>query len=113
MTNAAVRVLDLENGSTSVLFDCQTDSDEVVQQAGHVPNGYFWEGIAQLAVQTEAPHLRGRFDYDSEGSMFCAYGTDGPALGELASLLESIVNTPDRVSALIRTAAESGFVFDD
>jgi hypothetical protein len=35
-----------------------TDVDDVIEALGHEPNGYFWEGVAQLLVDTEA--LRGR-----------------------------------------------------
>jgi hypothetical protein len=59
----------------------------VIEELGHEPNGYFWAGVAQLLVDTDAPHLRGRFNYDPEGGMFVAHGSDRPALDELAVLL--------------------------
>lgn len=48
----------LHAGSTSV--------DSRVEELGHEANGYFWEGVAQLLVKTEAPSLEGKFDYDPE-----------------------------------------------
>ncbi|WP_425553534.1 hypothetical protein [Dactylosporangium salmoneum] len=38
-----------------------TDADEVIEELGHEPNGYFWDSIAQLLVDAEAPYLAGRF----------------------------------------------------
>jgi hypothetical protein len=90
-----------------------TDVDEVIEELGHEPNGYFWEGIAQLLVDTEAPRLEGRFDYDSEGGMFVAHGSDRPALGELATLMTAAATDADQLRRLVALANERGFEFDD
>lgn len=90
-----------------------TDVDEVIEELGHEPNGYFWEGIAQLLVDTEAPRLAGRFHYDPEGDMFVANGTDRPALDELATLMTAVATDADRLRRLVALAEERGFEFDD
>lgn len=35
-----------------------TDVDDVISELGHEPNGYFWEGIVELLVSTQALPLR-------------------------------------------------------
>jgi hypothetical protein len=35
-----------------------TDVDGLISELGHDPNGYFWEGIVELLVTTEAPRLK-------------------------------------------------------
>lgn len=101
-------------GTYALLLDAGTTLvDELVTQLGHEPNGYFWEGVAEVLVRTQAPHLDGRFDYDSEGGMFCAHGTDQAALRELAAQMATVVSDPDRMRQLIATAQTIGVEFDD
>ncbi|MFD0598119.1 Imm51 family immunity protein [Catellatospora coxensis] len=61
----------------------------------------------------EATALDGRFDYDPEGGMFCAYGTDRAALEELGARMAAVANDPDRIRALMSLADATGFEFDD
>lgn len=81
---------------------------DVIEELGHEPNGYFWEGIAQLLVDVEAPHLRQRFDYDPEGGMFVAHGSDRPALEELSALLTAVATDAERIRRLVALAAQRG-----
>lgn len=115
--NSAVeplRIVETSPGNLSLLLDAgTTDVDDVVEELGHEPNGYFWEGVAQLLVATEAPHLDGRFKYDPEGGMFCAYGTDRPALDELSALMTQVASDAGRMRVLVALATERGFEFDD
>lgn len=90
-----------------------TDVDEVIEELGHEPNGHFWAGIAQLLVDTEAPGLEGRFDYDPEGDMFVAQGSDRPALDELSTLMTAVATDADRLRRLVALAHEHDFEFDD
>ncbi|MFI5842067.1 Imm51 family immunity protein [Catenuloplanes sp. NPDC051500] len=90
-----------------------TPVDGVISELGHEPNGYFWEGVAQLLVRAEAPHLLGRFRYDPEGGLFSAYGQDRGALEELAAHLSSVATDADRTRRLVTTAEAEGFAFDD
>ena len=109
-----IRTVETSPGAYSLCLDAgTTDVDDVVEELGHEPNGYSWEGIAELLVDAEAPHLRQRFDYDPEGSMFVAHGTDRPALEELSALLAAVATDAERIRRLVALAAERGFEFDD
>jgi hypothetical protein len=110
----AIKVIETSPGEFSLLLAAgETDVDDVIETAGHEPNGYFWEGIAELLIATEAPALQGRFEFDSEGGMFAATGSDRPALDELAALLAAVAVDAERVRRLIAFAQETGFEFDD
>ena len=96
-------------GSHSLSFDCgDLPVDDVVVAAGHEPNGYFWEGVAQLV----APDLVTQLELDSEGGMFCAYGPRGVLEG-LRRLLKPYLEDGPRIARLIATAESSGFDFPD
>lgn len=101
------------DGAFSITLNCDTPADEVVQSAGHEPNGYFWEGVAQVLLATEAQNYAPRIGFDSEGSMFCATSDEVDALNTLTRLMTPVVNDPDRVLEVLRTAAQMGFEFDD
>jgi len=109
-----LQLMETEPGSYSLLLDAgTTDVDELVEELGHEPGGYFWEGVAHLLVEAEAPELDGRFSYDPEASMFCAYGTDRAALEQLGTLLAAVASDPERMRELIARAEAEGFEFDD
>ncbi|MFJ1541916.1 Imm51 family immunity protein [Micromonospora chalcea] len=49
-------------GQYSLLLNTGTTPvDDLVEELGREPNGYFWEGVAQVLVSTEAQVLEGRF----------------------------------------------------
>jgi len=109
-----LRMVETSQGKFSLLLDAgTTDVDEVIESLGHEPNGYFWEGVAQLLVDTEAPSLKQRFEYDSEGGMFVAYGSDRPALDELAALVAAVMADAGRLRQIVALAEERNFEFDD
>ncbi|MEV5751653.1 immunity 51 family protein [Actinoallomurus sp. NPDC052308] len=109
-----MRLIETTPGEFTLLLDAGTTQvDGLVEQLGHEPNGYFWEGVAQFLVDTEAPTLAGRFSYDPEGGMFCAYGEDRTALQELAALMSAVAADGDRMRKLIASAEAGGFEFDD
>ncbi|WP_230462930.1 Imm51 family immunity protein [Micromonospora sp. CP22] len=85
----------------------------MIRELGHEPNGYFWEGVAQLLVSTEAQALEGRFAYDPEAGMFCAYGTDRSALEDLAARMSVVATDGERLRRLVSGANASGFESDD
>jgi Immunity protein 51 len=96
-------------GSTSLTFECgDLPADAAVFAAGHDPNGYFWEGVAQYV----AGGLLSEVELDPEAGMFCARG-DRAVLGQLREELERYLYDPDKVAHLIREAEASGFQFDD
>ncbi|MGS2620068.1 Imm51 family immunity protein [Micromonospora sp. LZ34] len=109
-----MELIELPPGKYYLTLDAgTTDVDDVVEELGHEPNGYFWEGIAQLIVTNEAPGLAGRFSYDPEGGMFCAHGSDRDALEELAIRMTAVATDAQRVRRLVALAEATGFEFDD
>ncbi|MBT0767331.1 hypothetical protein KIH74_00245 [Kineosporia sp. J2-2] len=109
-----LKLVETTPGHYSLLLTAgDTPSDTAVDEAGHEPNGYFWEGMAEWLIRTRVPELDGRLKFDPEGGMFCAYGTDREALAALGSVMAEVVNAPERIGALIATAEEAGVVFDD
>ncbi|MER7506185.1 Imm51 family immunity protein [Nonomuraea pusilla] len=109
-----MRLLEMASGKFSLLLDAGTTQvDHLIEESGHEPNGYFWEGVARFLVSTEAPTLEERFQYDSEGGMFCAYGNDQEALRQLAELMSVVATDGDRVRGLVAAAEAAGFEFDD
>lgn len=81
-----------------------TGVDDVIAELGHEPNGVFWEGIAQLLIMSEAPHLDEQFRFDSEAGAFLAYGGDRVALDDLASRLRAVAVNGDRLRQLVELA---------
>lgn len=109
-----LRLIETTPGKFSLLLDAgSTAVDGTVEELGHTPNGYFWEGVATMLVRTKAPELAGRFRYDPEGGMFVAYGDDRSALEALSALMTDVATGPERMRRLIALAKEKGFEFDD
>ncbi|HEU5029925.1 MAG TPA: Imm51 family immunity protein [Spirillospora sp.] len=109
-----LKLVETAPGSFSLLLNAGTTQvDGLVEELGHEPNGYFWEGVAQFLVGTEAKSLEGRFSYDPEGGMFCAYGADPAALEELGALMSAVAADADRMRRLVTSAEAAGFEFDD
>jgi hypothetical protein len=109
-----LKIIETSSGRFSLLLNAGTTSvDGLIEQLGHTPNGYFWEGVARVLVSTKAPALEGRFSYDPEAGMFCAYGQDRGALEELKALMAGAANDPDRMRKLIAQAKAKGIEFDD
>lgn len=101
------------DGQFSLLLNAgTTKSDDLIEEMEHEPNGYFWEGVAMFLLK-DHPSLRGRFEFDPEGGMFCAYGTDREALEQLGSLMAAIANDPAAAKTLIEKAHAAGHEFDD
>ncbi|MFI5952467.1 Imm51 family immunity protein [Cryptosporangium sp. NPDC051539] len=111
---SATRLIETTPGNFSLVLDAgSTPADAAVSDAGHEPNGYFWEGVAAFLVGTEAPGLKDRFAYDPEGGMFCAYGADREALEDLGMLLDEVAADPARMTEVLTSAEANGFEFDD
>ncbi|MEV4320630.1 Imm51 family immunity protein [Microbispora rosea] len=89
-----------------------TQVEQVIEELGHEPNEYPWEGVAHVLIITEAPALEGRFSYDPGGGMFCAYGRDRSALKGLGIRMAAIATDADRKRRLVADAEADGFEFD-
>jgi hypothetical protein len=110
----STRVAEIAPGEYSLHLEAgTTDVDHVIHELGHEANGYFWEGIVELFVTTEAPALEGRFEPDPEGGAFYAYSDDRSALEDLAVRLRGVAGDEQRLRELVRLAEETGFEFDD
>ncbi len=108
------KLLETTPGKFSMLlYAGTTPVDALVEELGHEPNGYFWEGVARRLVAAEAPSLENRFNYDPEGDMFCAYGEDRAALEALGELLDAVAKDSSRMRSLVAAAGADGFDFDD
>ncbi|MGW2092267.1 Imm51 family immunity protein [Promicromonospora sukumoe] len=108
------KLLETTPGRFSLLLHAGTTPvDALVEELGHEPNGYFWEGVARRLVATEAPLLENRFNYDPEGDMFCAYGEDQAALEALGELMAGVAMDSSRMRSLVAAADADGFIFDD
>lgn len=109
-----LKVIETTPGKFSLLLNTGTTAvDDTISELGHEPNGYFWEGVATLVVETNAPELAECVSYDPEAGMFCAYGTDKGALEKLGTLMAPLANDPDQIRKLIQQAKADGFEFDD
>lgn len=51
---------------------------------GFEGNGYDWESLARIFLEEKRSDLAEEIDFDSEGSMFCAYSENTIALKDFA-----------------------------
>lgn len=95
--------------SDSVIFSPGGPADahltEVFGAHGHEGSGYDWQSAVHASLVDRAELLE-RFSFDSEAGMFCAYGNDRAALGEVAAALESLLARPTRLVEALEAAAE-------
>lgn len=66
---------------------------------GYPGSGYDWEWEVEAALIGREPPI-GRFSFDSEAGMFCAYGDDLKALEIVAATLESLLADPETLAAV-------------
>lgn len=103
-----MRIAEID-GATALTFNCGAlPVDDAVVAAGHEPNGYFWESVAQYLASDVMPQL----ELDSEASLFCAYG-HRVLLERLQQALAPYLTDARRIGELIRQAEAEGFEFDD
>lgn len=112
--NRTASIIETDRGGFSLLLNAGTTSvDKEAEALGYYPNGYFWERVAMFLTKTKARHLEGRFEYDCEAGMFCAHGSDEPALRDLEKLLNSVATNAAHLAELVRMAESSEFALDD
>lgn len=81
-------------GSYSLMlteFDAWHDAFE---EAGYEGGGYGWHGVADALIRLKAPKLKKKVQFDPEGGMFVAFGTDRDAIVQLARLLKEALTDP-------------------
>jgi hypothetical protein len=109
-----INVIETKPGQYTLWLEAgATEVDDLVGELGHELNGYFWDGIVELLVRTEATTLEGRFSTDPEGGAFVAYSQDRGTLDDLAGRLRAVATDGTRLRRLIEFAESSGFEFDD
>ncbi|MCH7233084.1 immunity 51 family protein [Glycomyces sp. L485] len=93
----------------SVLFSPGGSADghlaEVFAAHGLEGNGYDWQSAVHAALVEREPLLE-RFTFDSEAGMFCAYGDDREALGEVTAVVELFLAEPARLVEALEVASE-------
>lgn len=76
----------VDNISTASVCLNVGEYKEVIFQSredeGFEGNGYNWEALARVFIKEQVAELSEKIDFDSEGSMFCAYSQDKDALKE-------------------------------
>lgn len=97
-----------DDDGSSLFFDCDTPVDGAVLAAGEEPNGYFWEGVLSFV----APELARNLVLDSEGGMFCAYGSVDD-LDESQRVLKPYMTDTGKVLDLMRRAEAAGVIFEE
>ncbi|WP_239614639.1 Imm51 family immunity protein [Cohnella mopanensis] len=73
--------------SVSLILNVGSYKNEVFAERadeGFEGNGYDWGSLAAVFIEEIMPELAAQIQFDPEGSMFCAYSTDGEALERFA-----------------------------
>lgn len=95
--------------SESVIYSPGGPADshlaEVFAAHGLEGSGYDWQSAVHASLLGR-PELLERFRFDCEAGMFCAYGDDRAALGEVASALEALLQRPVLLVEALALAAE-------
>lgn len=95
-------------GKFSLLLANFSPADQVFAESGHEGGGYDWESVAKQVV-ADNPELAGRLSFDPEGSMFCAYGSDPPALEQLGTELALLFHDAVLLRAIIARIPEDAW----
>jgi Immunity protein 51 len=77
---APSRLVTQDDGSFSLCFDDFNAASSIMDEKGLQGGGYTWHAIVEALVRLHAPEIQSVVNYDPEGSMFVAYGTDRAAL---------------------------------
>ncbi|MDH6455961.1 MULTISPECIES: Imm51 family immunity protein [unclassified Streptomyces] len=104
----ALKLHDLDGEHSLTLDVGGQAADAAGAEAGHEPNGYFWEGLVRFAW----PDIAERLDFDSEAGMLCAVGSPSD-FARLKAAVAPVITSPEAVRDIIARAETSGFEFDD
>ncbi|NJO13073.1 MAG: TetR family transcriptional regulator, partial [Gammaproteobacteria bacterium] len=85
------RLVTHDHGGFSLCFDHFDATYETLEARDLQGGGYTWHAIVESLVRLHAPEISSRVDYDPEGSMFVAYGTDREALLRVAQLIRRAI----------------------
>ena len=73
-------------------------------------SGYDWQSLVHAVLATEDPAMLDRFRFDSEASMFCAYGADPAALHAVGTIVDRLLDDPGLVTDRLRYAVEHDLI---
>ncbi|MFV0459611.1 MAG: Imm51 family immunity protein [Actinomycetales bacterium] len=104
---------DDDQDTYTLYMPADVPGDVHVEESGHLPNGYFWEGVLDYLVQTTEPGLGERYETDSEADTFVVESSDRDVVERLAALLAPYVSGNADVVALVAAAEADGYEFDD
>jgi len=102
-------VVDNDNGTFSLLLSEFEPTDELFEEVGSLGPGYAWETVALYVVENIATELADRLDFDSEHSMFCAFGKDREALQALGVRLARLFRDERALAKIIKAIGRRGF----
>ncbi len=77
-------------------------ADKVFNDAGHEGGGYDWASVLKYYVNKNHPDWIGRFGFDPEASMFCAYGNDAKVLEQLGEIGNRLMIDAKELTAIIK-----------
>ncbi len=102
-------LIETSPGKFSLLLSEFEPANEVFEPAGSEGGGYAWEAVARHIVENVESELEDRLDFDSESSMFCAYGEDRDALAALGTKLTRLFHDHRALAKIVDVVAARGF----
>ena len=108
-----LHLADIEGTSTLFAAMDQTPEQvvEAITEAGHEPNGYFFEGLATYLINLHDLDGAG-IEADSDAGMFSLLGNSA-TLTALHELLLDLLRNPAELTSTIQQAEAAGYKFDD
>jgi len=102
-------LIDTENSSYSLISSSFQEFETTFVKCGYEGGGYDWEAVARQTIRSLAPQLEKSINFDSEASMFCAYGEDKDALQELKKNLVDVFTSSELLKKTIQEADPNWF----
>ena len=102
------------DGMTTLFAAMDTMPEEaagVIEQAGHTPNGYFFDNLAKYLLRQANVTTNG-IEFDSEAGMFSLIGTT-KILQPLHDQLTELFNNTNDLQQRLKQAEAAGIDFDD
>lgn len=96
-------------GKFSLLLSEFEPANAAFEDAGVEGGGYDWEAVARYIVTNVDRELETRLGFDSEASMFCAYGEDRAALLALGARLAPLFHDRGALAKMIEAVGPQGF----
>jgi len=101
---APLKLIETTPGSFSLMLTQFEPWAATFEQMSQEGGGCGWHGVADALIRLMAPKLKKKIDFDSEASMFVAFGKDRDALVQLAKLLLEAMARPEVLMEAIEKA---------